>query len=71
MSVVFFTDRDLGKRFPEILKSAGLRVEPHHALFPEEVADEAWLRYVGEKGRVAITDDSRIRYKSNELEAVE
>jgi hypothetical protein len=27
MSRVFFTDRDLGKRFPEILRIAGLSVE--------------------------------------------
>jgi hypothetical protein len=28
-SLVFFTDRDLGKRFPEILSDAGLTVERH------------------------------------------
>lgn len=71
MSVVFFTDRDLGKRFPEVLRSAGLQVERHHDLFPETFADEEWLRHVGEKGRVAITHDARIRYKPNELAAVQ
>lgn len=70
MNLVFFTDLDLGKRFPEILESAGLQVERHHELFPEALADEKWLRYVGENRRIAITHDARIRYKINELEAV-
>jgi uncharacterized protein (DUF433 family) len=29
LSLVYFTDRDLGKRFPEILRSSGLTVERH------------------------------------------
>ena len=70
MSLVFFTDRDLGRRFPEILESAGLTVERHHDLFPHDCPDERWLEYVGKNGRVAITHDGRIRYKPNELAAV-
>lgn len=70
MSLVFFTDRDLGKRFPDILASAGLTVERHHDLFPPDCPDERWLQYVGENGRIAITHDGRIRYKPNELAAV-
>jgi len=67
---VFFTDRDLGTRFPEILAAAGLLVQRHRDNFPQDCADEEWLRAVGEKGWVAITHDSRIRYKPNELAAV-
>ncbi len=70
MSVVFFTDRDLGKRFPEILAAAGLAVERHDDLFAPTTTDEEWLQYVGERGRVAITHNARIRYMPNELEAV-
>jgi hypothetical protein len=29
LSVVYFTDRNLGKQFPEILRAAGLTVERH------------------------------------------
>jgi hypothetical protein len=29
LTLVFFTDRDLGTTFPEILKSGGLAVERH------------------------------------------
>ena len=43
MSRVWFTDRDLGKRFPEILTAAGLTVERHHDLFPPYGPDEQWL----------------------------
>jgi len=70
LSVVFFTDRDLGNRFPDILSAAGLRVERHRDHFRPASPDEEWLAAVGARGWVAITHDSRIRYKPNELEAV-
>ena len=70
MSLVFFTDRDLGKQFPDILAAAGLAVERHHDRFAPDGSDEEWLRYVGESGRVAITHNERIRYTPNELAAV-
>lgn len=69
-SVVWFTDRDLGKQFPRILTEAGLTVERHAELFGPAGSDEEWLRHCGESGRVAITHNSRIRYVPNELEAV-
>ena len=46
-------------------------VERHFDLFEHNGSDEQWLQHVGEKGRVAITHDQRIRYKPNELAAVE
>lgn len=70
LDATFFTDRDLGKRFPEILRSAGLTVERHDELFPPDCADERWLRYVGDHHRIAITHNRRIRYVPNELAAV-
>ncbi|MBI3981725.1 MAG: hypothetical protein HY337_02355 [Gemmatimonadetes bacterium] len=70
MSRVFFTDRDLGKKFPQILREAGLTVERHADHFAHDCPDEEWLQVVGERAWVAITHDSRIRYKPNELEAV-
>jgi hypothetical protein len=70
LSPVFFTDRDLGKRFPSILASAGLQVERHHDRFREDCPDEEWLEHVGANEWVAITHDARIRYKPNELAAV-
>jgi hypothetical protein len=70
LSRVFFTDRDLGTRFPEILRASGLRVERHREHFAANAHDEEWLRTVGERGWVALTHDRRIRYKPNELASV-
>lgn len=70
MSRVYFTDRDLGKRFPGILAAAGLKVERHHDLFPPDGSDEQWLEHCGRNDRIAITHNERIRYEPNELAAV-
>jgi hypothetical protein len=70
VSRVWFTDRDLGKRFPEILTAAGLTVERHHDLFPPDGSDEQWLEHCGRNARVALTRNERIRYTPNELAAV-
>jgi hypothetical protein len=70
LSFVYFTDRDLGKRFPEILSLHGLKVERHEDHFAPDTADELWLETVGSRGCIALTHDRRIRYKSNERDAV-
>ena len=70
MDFIYFTDRDLGKRFPEILRSAGLTVERHADHFAPDAPDEEWLETVGKRGWIALTHDRRIRYKPNERDAV-
>jgi len=70
LSRVYFTDRDLGKRFPEILRSSGLNVERHGDHFAPVTPDAEWLEVVGDRGWIAITHDRRIRYKPNERDAV-
>ena len=70
MSFVYFTDRDLGKRFPEILRTAGLRVERHPDHFAHDAPDTKWLEAVGKHGWIVLTHDRRVRYKPNELNAV-
>jgi hypothetical protein len=70
LSFVYFTDRDLGKRFPEILKSAGPAVERHADYFAHDTPDEVWLEAIGKRGWIALTHDRRIRYKPNERDAV-
>ena len=69
MSRVYFTDRDLGKRFPDILASAGLTVERHSDLFAADSTDEQWL-HCGRNRRIALSHNLRIRYTPNELAAV-
>lgn len=70
MSTVFFTDRDLGHAFPDILELAGLSVERHRDHFLHDAADVEWLEEVARRGWVALTHNSRIRYTPNEKEAV-
>lgn len=70
MSRVFFTDRDLGKQFPQRLRDAGLVVERHGDHFRPDTPDTEWLPEVGRRGWIVITHDERIRYKANELAAV-
>jgi len=70
LRLVFFTDRDLGTRFAEILSRGGLHVERHREHFESNCPDEKWLADVGNRGWVALSHDARIRYKPNELAAV-
>lgn len=70
MSLVYFTDRDLGKLFPQVLRDAGLTVERHDDHFKAWTQDDEWLAEVGARRWIAISHDRRIRYKPNELDAV-
>lgn len=70
MTRVFFTDRDLGKQFPAILRSAGILVEAHADHFASNAPDDQWLPEVGSRGWIVLTHDQRIRYKTNERDAV-
>lgn len=62
MSSIFFTDRDLGNIFPDILQNAGLAVERHRDHFRPDAADVEWLEVTARRGWVALTHNSRIRY---------
>jgi hypothetical protein len=68
--IIFFTDRDLGKNFPNILKEAGIPVEKHSDHFADNAKDEEWLTVIGKRGWYAVTHDRKIRYKPNEKAAV-
>jgi hypothetical protein len=68
---VFFTDRDLGPSVAELLRAGGLLVEAYHEHFrPDNVPDEEWLQFVGERGWVALTHNKRIRYEPDELDSL-
>jgi hypothetical protein len=67
---VYFTDRDLGKQFGAVLMAGGLTVERHADHFAHNTPDEVWLAEVGQRGWIALTHDSRIRYKPTERDAV-
>lgn len=68
--IVYFTDRDLGHRFPELLQAAGLRVERHDDHFGQLTSDREWIAEVGRRGWVAVTRDKRIRYSPLALDTL-
>jgi hypothetical protein len=70
VSRIYFTDRDLGKQFPQFLREAGLSVERHGDVFAPNGSDEQWLQHCGSTGRIAVSHNGRIRYVPNELAAV-
>ena len=70
MTPTFFTDRDLGREFPALLRGAGLAIEAHSDHFDQACPDEEWLSFVGGKEWFAISRDQKIRYRPNEKEAV-
>lgn len=58
----FFTDRDLGKSIPRILRAAGISVEEYsdHFKNPTE-ADHVWLSQVSKRGWITLTHDDEMR----------
>lgn len=67
--VAFFTDRDLGKAAPRILREEGLHVEMYFDHFPEgqHVADNEWLRIAAGRKWVALSHDDNIRRDSEAI----
>ncbi len=70
MNPTFFTDRDLGKRFPSELRAAGISVEAHHQHFAPAAHDALWLGTAADRGWFVLSHDQRIRYRPNERDAV-
>lgn len=69
--IVFFIDRSLGKKaVAETLRAAGARVEVHDDHLPQDAKDEVWLRYVGARNWVVLTQDDRIRFHDHERTAL-
>lgn len=71
-----FLDRSLGrKKVPAELRAAGLRLltlAEHYGIPADErVPDEEWLKLVGERGWVAFTKDTRLRYNRAEKQALQ
>lgn len=66
---VWFTDRDLDKRFPALLAAAGLHVESHAENFLHDAPDAEWLPQVANRGWIVVTHDQRIRYNALEIQA--
>lgn len=72
---VFFTDRNLGKKVPAILRGAGLKVESHLDHFTEKdgtdsTPDEEWLPFVGRRGWILLTLDKRMNYRARQKDQI-
>jgi hypothetical protein len=71
VTLVFFTDRDLGNQiFPGILKGEGVRIERHAQHFPDNTPDEEWLPVVAARHWVALSNNLQIARRPVERDAV-
>jgi hypothetical protein len=70
--LVFFIDRDLGKKFPAVLRAGGLSVEAYDDHYPDDskVADHVWIRFATNHGWVCVSHDASIRYSSRSREVI-
>lgn len=60
--LTFFTDRDLGKAFPRILRERGLSVVRYGDHYGEHVVtDDEWLAFAAQRGFVSLSNDRNIR----------
>lgn len=68
---VFFVDRSLGRSvIPEALQKAGVQVQVHDNLFPQDAADVDWLSKVGLQNWIVLTKDARIKSRPFEKTAL-
>lgn len=70
-----FLDRDLGRiEVPRLLREAGLRLvtlAEHYGIPADQnVRDVEWLELAGRRGWVAVTKDTKIRYRTPERNAL-
>lgn len=70
--LTFFTDRDLGKAVPRILREHGLKVEWYFDHFPEgeHVEDNRWLRFACQQGWIAVSHDDNIRRDNEAIRTI-
>ena len=72
LNLTFFTDRDLGKAVPRLLRESGLVVEEYFDHFEEKmrVPDNEWLRYAALRQWVSLSHDKNIRYDREAIRTV-
>lgn len=67
----FFLDSALGRDVvASALRKQGLNVVVHDDIFSPGTPDADWLRHVGMEGWIVLTKDLRIRYRTNERDAL-
>jgi len=69
--LIFFTDRDLGKIFPRILRENGWPVVRYGDHYGERsVTDDEWITFAAQQGYVALSHDRNIRSDPVAIRAV-
>ena len=63
-------DRDLGPRFSEHLREAGVQAIDHDSYFPDDTPDMEWITRSAEEGWVALSRNTRITKTPHELQTV-
>lgn len=70
----FFFDRSLGKESARLLRAMGHVVHLVADLYPDDaqsIPDQQWIAEGCERGWVLLTKDKRIRYRADELAALQ
>lgn len=70
----FFLDRSLGKGSARRLRELGLAIHLIAEFYPDDaadIADEEWIAEGCRRGFVLLTKDKRIRYRAEELAALQ
>jgi len=72
LNLTFFTDRDLGKAVPRLLRESGLNVERYFDHFDEgtRVPDNEWLQYAAARQWIALSHDNNIRHDREAIRTV-
>jgi hypothetical protein len=69
--VEFFADRNLGaRRFPAILRAAGVTLDVHQDHFPQDALDVVWMPDVASRGWIILSPDIRIARDRLEVHAI-
>lgn len=62
--LTFFIDRNTGgKALRASLALAGMKIVLHDELFPQNTADEAWIKSVSDSGFIVITGDKDVTHR--------
>ena len=70
LAIYLDENRCNNKRVLAVLANAGVRVERHLDHFNRGTLVEDWLPLVGKNGWALLTTDKRIRFRTNEKQAV-
>ena len=70
MTLVWWTDECMGKRFPQALREDGLEVRTHFETYQGQrgIPDEEWLPDIARREWVIITQDTAIRRRRDQSE---